>query len=268
MGSKSKIDEESLVDNHYGAIAAKAVKLLPRELAPSAKAVGEFEAKFGLTWSSALDAGLVYNAKEACGKLGVDGAGLDKKWSDLKRGVDLVKFGGGFYCGKIGEIFVINGFYMAMRGKFCAPGASIYYYLVEWPTNALSWADFRGKVLGATNPLEAAAGSLRALVYYEWHELGLEFEPNTGDNGVHASASPFEACAERCNWLKATPATDHFGKAMLALGIPEPKIRAWFDDPQVPIDAQGATASLFDTLEDTNADKCLEKAKFLSDLVA
>ena len=30
------------------------------------------------------------------------------------------------------SIFVINGFYMAMREKFTKPGTSIYYYLVEW----------------------------------------------------------------------------------------------------------------------------------------
>jgi hypothetical protein len=32
---------------------------------------------------------------------------------------------------------------------------------------------------------------------------GLKEVPNVGDNGVHASASPFEALAERLNWLGA-----------------------------------------------------------------
>ena len=31
-------------------------------------------------------------------------------------------------------------------------------------------------------------------------------KPNTGDNGVHASASPFEALAERMNWVSAVGA--------------------------------------------------------------
>jgi hypothetical protein len=39
-----------------------------------------------------------------------------------------------------------------------------------------------------------------------WEELGMGYEPNTGDNCVHASASPFEGLAERMNWLKADPA--------------------------------------------------------------
>ena len=43
---------------------------------------------------------------------------------------------------------------------------------------------------------------------------------DTGDNGVHASASPFEALAERSNWLRASISKDPFGKALLASGIP------------------------------------------------
>ena len=43
-------------------------------------------------------------------------------------------------------IYVINGFYMAMREKYTGPGASISYMLVEWDSAKLSWEDFRGKV--------------------------------------------------------------------------------------------------------------------------
>ena len=50
-------------------------------------------------------------------------------------------------------------------------------------------------------------------------DLGAE---DTGDNGVHASASPFEALAERSNWLRASISKDAFGKALLASGIPLP----------------------------------------------
>ena len=43
------------------------------------------------------------------------------------------------------SIFVINGFYMAMRETFTQPTAAIYYYCVEWDPETLSWADFRGE---------------------------------------------------------------------------------------------------------------------------
>ena len=48
---------------------------------------------------------------------------------------------------------------MAMREKYTKPGTSIYYYLVEWDPAKLSWEDFRGKVLGATDPATAVSES-------------------------------------------------------------------------------------------------------------
>ena len=52
---------------------------------------------------------------------------------------------------------------------------------------------------------------------------------DTGDNGVHASASPFEALAERSNWLRASISKDAFGKALLASGIPLPLLtKEWW----------------------------------------
>ena len=54
---------------------------------------------------------------KACAKFGTDGAGLEKKWSKLSKGKDLIKFGGGFYAGLVDGVYVINGFYMSMRGS-------------------------------------------------------------------------------------------------------------------------------------------------------
>jgi len=254
-----KIDADKLIDTHYGAIAAKAVTLKPAQLQPSAKATAAFEAQFGLSWADALKQGLVYNAKDACVKLNCDGAGLDAKWATLTSKT-RVKFGGGFYCGQLEGVYVINGFYMAMRGKFTDPKAAIHYYLVEWPTAALSWNDFRGKVLGVTNPSEARPGSLRRAVLDDWRALGLASVPDTGDNGVHASASPFEALSERVNWCGAEFATDAYGRGLVAAGIDAGTLKAWSDDPQVQLPG-GGSGSLFDALEDLDADACLEKAR-------
>ena len=80
-----------------------------------------------------------------------------------------------------------------------------------------------------------------------------------GDNGVHASASPFEAMAERVNWCGQELKTDVFGAGMLASGIPEATVSAWSSDPQVEF--EGKKQSLFDLLEDLDARDCLEKAK-------
>ena len=66
-----------------------------------------------------------------------------------------------------------------------------------------------------TDPETAPKDSLRGLVFSQWKSLGLASVPNVGDNGVHASASPFEALAERANWLGAKIETDSFGAALL-----------------------------------------------------
>ena len=71
------------------------------------------------------------------------------------------------------------------------------------------------------------------MVMRDWKALGLAAEPNTGDNAVHASASPFEAFAECCNWLGASIAELPFGKALLDAGITEDVIKSWTVDPQV-----------------------------------
>lgn len=149
-----------------------------------------------------------------------------------------------------------------MRSAYTTPGDKIKYYLVQWPTDALSWQEFRGQVLGATDPSAAPKGSIRREILDKYRALGLKSQPNTGDNGVHASASPFEAAAERSNWVGVAVESDSFGKALLASGIPKSTIKEWFGDAQVSVDgetAPGKTTSVFDTLEDLDADEVLAK---------
>jgi len=257
------IDKNMHIDTHYGAIASKAVKLKPAELNVPDKGKAGFKSMFGLTWEEALAQGKVYNAKDAAEKLGVDGAGLELKWRKLTKGKDLIKFGGGFYCGQLEDgIFVMNGFYMSMRSAYTAPGEHIHWYTVSWPADSLSWADFRGRVLGATDPTEAPTGSVRREIYEKFESLGLKTKPNTGNNGVHASASPFEACAERMNWLGVELEDDAFGRGMLAAGVTKQTILKWSGDAQVSVEgetAAGKTMSVFDTLEDLDADTVLSK---------
>ena len=149
-----------------------------------------------------------------------------------------------------------------MRSAYTTPGDKIKWYTVSWPTDSLSWQDFRGVVLGATDPSAAPAGSIRRTILDQYKKLGLKSKPNTGDNGVHASASPFEAMAERANWLGATVESDAFGKAMLASKVSATTIADWSGDSQVSVDGEtekGKTMSVFDTLEDLDADDVLAK---------
>jgi nucleoside diphosphate kinase len=258
------IDKNMHIDTHYGAIASKAVKLQPKELNVPDKGKAQFKQMFGESWEDAIAAGKVYNAKDGAAKLGVDGAGLNEKWGKLSRGKDLIKFGGGFYCGKVDGIYIMNGFYMSMRAAYCNPGEKIMWYTVSWPTDSLSWEDFRGVVLGATDPSTAPVGSVRRYILDNYKALGLNSKPNTGDNGVHASASPFEALAERVNWLGGDIESDNYGKGLLAANVSKDVIQKWSEDCQVSVEGEtdpGKTMSVFDTLEDLDADTILEKVK-------
>jgi len=252
-----EIDKKKKIDQHYYAIASKATILTPDKLAvPKDK----FKEKFGLEWDDVLKEGKALNAAACCEKFEIDSAELDKMWAACKKADNLVKFGGGFYCGKLekegkGTYYVFNGFFMSMRSKFVEAGASIYYYVVEWDSK-LPWADFRGKVLGPTDPAQAPKDSLRGAILADWKDLGLKSEPNTGDNGVHASASPFEALSERSNWLGLRIERDPFGKALLKAGITIGTIKDWCKDPQVTFGPIPMTKSLFDILEDTDSDWC------------
>ena len=206
---------------------------------------------FGITYEQALKDKSVYNAIDACEVLGVDAKGLDELWATCKKS----KFGGGFYCGKIKDIYCFNAFFMSMRSGFVKPGTSIHYYVVEFPAETLAWSDFRGGVLGPTDPKAAPADSLRGVCLANWQALGLPFEPNVGENCVHASASPFEGLAERMNWMGTPVEEDPFGAALLKEGVPLDLIKAWSVDPQVK------GKSIFDQLEDMDVETC--KAKIL-----
>jgi len=140
-----------------------------------------------------------------------------------------------------------------------------HYYVVEFDPATLSWADFRGKVLGPTNPADAPTDSLRGIVAANWQKLGLQAPCDDSDNAVHASASPFESLAERTNWLACCVSDDPFGRALLAKGVPEATIKKWFNDPHVKYDDETAKekgkakGSIFDALKDLDHKQCLDR---------
>ena len=110
-------------------------------------------------------------------------------------------------------------------------------------------------------PADAPKDSLRGGILGNWQALGLASAPNTGNNCVHASASPFEGFAERTNWLKDAYsfASDPFGKLLLDAGIPEATLKEWSVDPQVVLPGSDKKGSLFDAVEDMDVEECVKK---------
>jgi len=254
--SGEDIDSKKLIDQHYYAIASKATILPAKDIpVPAAK----FQEKFGESWEKVLSEGRAVNAMEACAKFGCDATTLDAAWGKAK----VEKFGGGFYCGlvKVGDsdpLYVFNAFFMQMRSKFVGAGRSIHCFVVEWDPAKLDWASFRGELLGPTDPAEGPSGSIRKTILDKYQELGLTSKPNKGDNGVHASASPFEGLAEKTNWMGLGIENDAFGKALVKAGLSKNTIKAWSVDPRITLPG-GEKGSVFDALEDLNAEACLAK---------
>jgi len=262
------IDADKLIDQHYYAIASKATIMTPDQLnIPKDK----FAETFSEEWDTVLAEGRVLNALDACKKLEIDANAIDVAWGAAKKEKRIVKFGGGFYCARVeiegkDPLYTLNAFFMSMRSKFTDPSVSIHYFEVEFDASKLAWADFRGKVLGPTDPASAPADSLRGKINSDWESLGLAAPPNTGDNGVHASASPFEGLAEKMNWLKLDPETDTFAKALLEGGVSLEMLKAWTVDPQVKLPGgDGRKGSLFDQLEDMDFGPAVAKCKAIAE---
>lgn len=254
--SGKEIDDKKLIDRHYYAIASKATLLEPDGIAVPAEIFEEF---FGEAWDPAKAA----NALRACELLGIDSDGLEAAFRESESKGKVVKLGGGFYCGRIeiegkAPLYVFNAFFAKMRDKFTTDGAFIHYYDVEFDPDELSWKDFRGDVLGPTDPKSAPEGSIRNCLYEKWEDLGLSAVPDKGDNGVHASASPLEGLAEKLNWLQRDISSEPFGEALLNAGISKGTIEEWSMDPRVKLPG-GHEGSIFDALEDMDAEDCLRQ---------
>jgi hypothetical protein len=227
--------------------------------------VDKFQKAFNESWEKVLKENRACNALDACERFKCNAAALNDAWGKA----NVVKFGGGFYCGLVTvngmSLYVFNAFFMTMRSKFVEGGASIHCYEIEWSPSKLSWDDFRNKVLGPTNPADGPEGSLRKLILDDYEKLGLSAKPDKGDNGVHASASPFEGLAEKMNWLNRPLEKDPFGLALLSAGLSNETIMEWSVDPRVTM-PDGTQGSVFDALEDMDAESCLAKLAELNEL--
>jgi len=257
-----EILEKRIIDEHYGSLAAKALDQSPVDHVVQPDGQARFKETFGLSWHEALARGIACNARDAMQRLGLSAAELDEKWTPLQIGNGKAKLGGGFYAGYIDGLYVINGFYMAMRSMYTEPGRSVTWFSVEWSSSDLPWEEFRIDLLGDTDPAAARACSLRGGVHRRWRELGLRSEPKVGDNVVHASASPFEAMLERANWTGTPFLADPFGRELLDRGVSERVLKHWATDPIVNHGDQ--RSSLFDLFENLNSNECVEIAQAVS----
>jgi hypothetical protein len=252
----------SSFDKQYSLVGRRALILKPYELELTAGNKTHFHEKFGVSWSEAVESGQVRNAAGAAEVLGISPQQLSAAWLRSIADGDVVKFGRGFYCGLIQHIepdrpalFCINGFYPAMRSKYAQPKARIYTCSVLFDESTLSWQEFIDNCVGAVDPKLAHPESLRGVMYREWKELGLPNIPNSEENCIHASASAFEAFAERCNWLNTPWMSDPVGSRLFPLGMTPYIVQDWLNNSMV------RGKRIFDHMQGLGCQECLDVAK-------
>lgn len=258
------IDQRGIIDKHYSAIATNAMKVLPKDLFITDEKKNEFKEKFGESWENENENGNIYNVRTIQEKFPeLSLKEISEAWLDPSSVV--MKLGPGNYVGKLGKLehvqsplYLVNGFYIAMRQYYVEEGAKVIYFTVEWNENELSWADFRSKVIGSTDPREADPNSLRGRLYQEYQTFGLTEEPNKSKNCVHASAGPIEAMKERATWIELDLDKDPFARVMKSKGVSDELLKKWGNNETCKIGSKQGPA--FDLLEDLNSSAVIDLA--------
>jgi hypothetical protein len=123
-----------------------------------------------------------------------------------------------------------------------------------------AWADLRQNVCGATDPREAAAGSLRHFFLHNRESLGLG-DVDKGTNGVHMSAGPLEGMVELRRFFsegKEKLPFDHFAFANLlhAKGVAPERVEVLASNPTLAFGDKNV--STFDATEEKDAAEAAE----------
>jgi len=262
--SGEQIVRQKLIDRHYDSLSSKALVQSPKSLNVSSK----FEDFFGESWDKVLRLDKVENAKQAMSRMNCNESELISNWEESEKEKKVINLGKGLHIGLLkfsdnSSLYVINGFYIKMRQTY--EKASIHAYVIEWNSDKLSFSDFTNNVIGATDPSKANEGSLRRIILENYEEYDVCEPPNTTNNVLHASGSPFEGVFDRCNFLGRKIIDDEYGKALIAVGLTEATLKKWFKNPMLPIPPYGKMESLFDYIEGTNTAECLEKLVSLYD---
>ena len=279
------ISKQELVDNHYRDIATYAMGI--KGFVSSKQIIPEesFEKIFGERLETVIEEKRIYNAIEALSSCACTPEMLFELWKEAERFEaksikKVAKFGHGYYCANLlihgKNVYVINGFYVAIREAYVSKGSSIHAFVIQWNASSLKWQDFTEKVIGCEDPTIAEKGSIRQLIYEKYQELGLSTQPDSLHNVIYASSSPLSALAEQCNWLQCDIKSVGFGRLLLSKGIPETTISDWCHnfDVKIPCKTSSSLSSNnekdtlmrpLDMVKDLDTKDCLKKLVGLYD---
>ena len=248
------LEKHNIIAQHYGVINAIAGNA--NNLNSNAKL--KFEELFRVPFNSANVLGGIEFQKEYPE---LTATSVDYIWQNSP----TQKLGGGAYAQELkidGEaVYLVNGFHPRQLEHFIAPGRSIIAMTLRSNT---SWSDARNKMIGKTNPADAAPGSIRRTLLEHKEDFGLK-AVSPSWNGVHLSAGPVEGLVElirynsdQDNNKQLTATSFDFGKKLLD-NFDDRHIAAFLKNDEVVY--EGKTVSSFDLTEECNADEAIEKLR-------
>jgi hypothetical protein len=148
------------------------------------------------------------------------------------------------------SVVILNGFHPRQLSFFTADDAVCAFLHASSPTD---WEVLRSELIGATDPSQADAGSLRGTLYADPAAYGLT-AVNSNFNGVHMSAGPLEGLGELDRFFgEVQPLADwSFAQTLTAAGATPDAITEFLENPVIQTDGERGTA--FDLTEGMNPD--------------
>jgi hypothetical protein len=162
------------------------------------------------------------------------------------------RLGPGAYAAPVridgGTVVILNGFHPRQLSFFTATDAACAFLHASSPTD---WEVLRTELIGATDPSQATARSLRGTLYADPASFGLT-AVNSNFNGVHMSAGPLEGLGELDRFFgEVKPLTDWlFARTLAAAGASTDAITGFLENPVIETNGERGTA--FDLTEGMN----------------
>lgn len=261
------IDKGKLVDIHYRSFARYAIHLTGgSDIDPK-----DFGLFFDETLNTVTKEGRIFNCLEALSGLGLTPTTLGQLWNDVPDN-KIKKFSDGLFCANLiingKNVYVVNGFYMAMRGSYLENNVAVYVFLIEWDPDIISWKRLRSKVTGLPLNTEISdKNSIQYKIFEQYEKKYVDEKPDFVNNGIHMSASPLETLSERINWCSVANhnvSHDKYGRMLLGRGIPEGIILDWCSNTKVKVPYPEDTVGykhqfVFDVVKNMDAKECTDQ---------
>jgi nucleoside diphosphate kinase len=181
--------------------------------------------------------------------------------SVLNDNLGTTRLAGGTYAMRIKvmgkPVIILNPFHAYQLVPYTTHGHAI---IALEGRSKRSWAELRSKLIGVTDPKEAAAGSIRNQLLQQKEELGLK-DVDKGTNGIHMSAGPLEGMVELRRFFSDHEAGKELTYEEIAFGqlLGADQANKLAANPD--LDQEGKKVSAFDATEESDAKPAAELLK-------